>query len=383
MSTVSSPPVTTEGLLPCVPPTVCVPSLPHVDFKSILNKEVAAIHRPWDGTIMFSVCPYSAGVDSTPPVLTPAHFVCVDTCKYFSGRKCPVTHLYFDPVKYPSPPLVGLSVSSTGDDSLTDLKRDIKRSAFDSGFTLSTNGGGIGVTLLRCGAFRCRSESAEDHPNFCSTSLVANHKNRRQNGRAKSRRRHVRVKGVCPFRFNVKWDEHGYYVFLTNNFGNPRHQFHPQPFDPSTLPIPTSLLTEEEEQDTHHVTNSTCVTSGRNYVFSKFKQFLSRAKVAYLMSKDQGITKEDDITQMLDQFENSDQIKFSSITDVPTSEFRGHRGDFESASVVVSTSKQEDGEIVNLPVLDVPAMEPMEKAVKLSRRLQKIRDKQYQFIDIA
>ena len=277
MSTVSSPPVTAEGLPPCVPPTVCVPSSPHVDFKSILDKEVAAVHRPWDGTIMFSACPYSARVDSTPPVLTPAHFVCVGMCKYFSGRKCPVTHLYFDPVKYPSPPLVGLSVSSTGDDSLTDLKRDIKRSAFDSGFTLSTNGGGIGVTLLRCGAFRCRSESAEDHPDFCSTSLVANHKNRRQNGRAKSRRRHVRVKGVCPFRFNVKWGEHCYYVSLTNNSGNHRHQYHPQPFDPSTLPLPASLLTEEEKQDTQHVTDSTYVTSGRNYIRVQQVQEISQS----------------------------------------------------------------------------------------------------------
>ena len=76
-------------------------------------------------------------------------------------------------------------------------------------------------------------------------------------------------------------------------------------------------------------------------MFSKFKKFLSRVKVAYLTSKDQG---------------NSDQIKFTSITDVPTSEFRGPRGDAESASVVVSTTKQEDNEIVSTPVLDVPAM---------------------------
>ena len=92
--------------------------------------------------------------------------------------------------------------------------------------------------------------------------------------------------------------------------------------------------------------------AGTTYVFSKFKKFLSRTKVAYLASKDQGKTKEDDITRMLDQFENSDQIKFTSITDVPTSEFRGLRDDSESASVVVSTTKQEDGKIVNTLMLD-------------------------------
>ena len=108
-------------------------------------------------------------------------------------------------------------------------------------------------------------------------------------------------------------------------------------------------------------------------MFSKFKKFTSRAKVAYLTSKDQRKTKENDITRMLDQFENFDQIKLTSITDVPTSEFRGLHGGSESASVIVSATKQEDGEIVNTPVLNVPAMEPMEKAVKLLRGLQNTR----------
>ena len=118
-------------------------------------------------------------------------------------------------------------------------------------------------------------------------------------------------------------------------------------------------------------------------MFRKFKKFLSRAKVAYLTSKDQGKTKEDNITQMLDQFEYLDKIKFTSTSDVPSSDFRGKVGDSESASVVVSTTKQDDGEIVNTPVSDVLAMEPMEKAAKLSRRIQEIRDQQYQFIAIA
>ena len=86
---------------------------------------------------------------------------------------------------------------------------------------------------------------------------------------------------------------------------------------------------------------------------------------------------------MLDQFEHLDQIKFSFTSDVPSSKFRGKVGDSESVSVVVSTTKQDDGEIVNTPVSDVLAMEPMEKAAKLSRRIQEIRDQQYQFIAIA
>ena len=221
MSLVSFPPVAAEGLVPSVPPTVGVPSSPMIDFKSILDNEVAAAHRPWDDTIIFSVCPYAAGKDSTPPILTPTRLCCIDMCKYFIGRKSPVTDLYFNPAKYPPPPLMRHSTSSKEEDSLADLKKDIKRAGFDSGFILCTNGGDIGVTVFWCSAFRCRSESVEDDTELRSTSLVTNHKNRRQNRREKSRKRHVRVKSVFPFCFSVKWNEHGFYVFLTNNSGNP------------------------------------------------------------------------------------------------------------------------------------------------------------------
>ena len=77
-------------------------------------------------------------------------FLLVNMCSYFSGRKFPVTHLYFDPVKYPPHHLAGSTTSTKGKGavSLADLKRDIKGSAFDTGCTLCNNGGGSGVIVF-------------------------------------------------------------------------------------------------------------------------------------------------------------------------------------------------------------------------------------------
>ena len=133
-------------------------------------------------------------------------FLLVNMCSYFSGRKFSVTHLYFDPIKYPPHHLAGSTTSTKGKGavSLADLKRDIKGSAFDTGCTLCNNGGGSGVIVFRCAFPRCReSVHYEDDPDFRNTSLVATHRNKRKNGRAKPRRCHVRAKDVCPFRFSV------------------------------------------------------------------------------------------------------------------------------------------------------------------------------------
>jgi len=185
----------------------------------------------------------------------------------------------------------------------------------------------------------------------------------------------------------LKWDCHGFYVTLKYSSGNSEHTQHAQASNLQAIPMPFALMTKEEKESTRHVSKSSSISSGRNYVFSRYGKFFSRMKVAYLLSKDKtngSCSATDDIARMLSNFENSNDIKFTTISDVPTSELRGlPTGHEDHTSVVLSTTKGDNGQLNSTDLSSVTSAEGLVKHARMSRKSRKIRDNQYQFIGIA
>ncbi len=66
------------------------------------------------------------------------------------------------------------------------------------------------------------------------------------------------VKTTIKREISIPWDQYVHFVNLKNNSGNNVHNGHPKHHDPSTLPIPTRLLDDDEDKTVHHVVESAC-----------------------------------------------------------------------------------------------------------------------------
>ncbi len=193
----------------------------------------------------------------------------------------------------------------------------------------------------------------------------------------------MRKSEICKFHFSVFWDEQGYYVNLRNKGGKNTHNGHSKHHDPSNIPIPTRLLDVDEEETVNHVVESACnKAAGRNYMFKRFGKFISSMKVAYLNCKsnqDNDISG-NDIASMLANFEKSDEICFTTLSDVQKQDFSDRINFSESSnfletndpsieedSITLSTTKHHNGRIVNSPLSNISSMQGIEPLVKLER----------------
>jgi hypothetical protein len=103
-----------------------------------------------------------------------------------------------------------------------------------------------------------------------------------------------------------------------------------------------------------HVVNATSNNGcARNYLHGKFGKFVNIIKIAYLCRRENGTinSAKDDIDVMMENFAESNEISFVSLSDVPVKEF------FESKeittlkcntnhdTVTISTMKSFSGEI--------------------------------------
>ncbi len=152
------------------------------------------------------------------------------------------------------------------------------------------------------------------------------------------------------------------------------HNGHQQPHDPTSIPIPPRLLDEEEEETIKHGVESACNNAaGRNYMFKQMGKFISSMKVAYLNCMEtKSNSKEDDIDSMFSNFEKSNEIHCTTLSDVPTNAFLDNTNfsvnDFIKESLTVSTTKNIDEKIINSPVskmASIKAIETFEKNRKL------------------
>ena len=159
------------------------------------------------------------------------------------------------------------------------------------------------------------------------------------------------------------------------------HCFHSKVFKPSTLSFPTRLLTHEQIDDTKHAVEATCNKAvGRNFIKGKFGRFINHIKVAYLSQRDDDKSADSpkcDITNMLDDFRDSNEISFSTVSDVPmdllTDDLMGSTED----TVTISTTKManKDVEIEEMSTLDFG--KDIEAAAKNEREEKNCQKKMY------
>ncbi|KAL7528985.1 hypothetical protein ACHAXR_004319 [Thalassiosira sp. AJA248-18] len=239
-----------------------------------------------------------------------------------------------------------------------------------------------------------------DNP-YRQVSLVNNRKNNRHLGKGgPGAPRKIQTKstdGTCKLRFTIKWDCYGYYVYLERNTGNHTHTGHPRPLNPKETPIPTRLLSDEAINDVKHITEShTSARTARNFIYKKFGQFIASAKIAYLASKndDGSMKKSDDIHNMLDMFESSNEVRFTSLSDVPLTQYYEIAREEEdlatdeqstqvSDTITMSLTKDENNNIIQEDLKESSTLGEIADLAKEERKARKMKKKDELFISIA
>ena len=128
----------------------------------------------------------------------------------------------------------------------------------------------------------------------------------------------------CPFQFSIKWDHLGFFIPLNNKGGCSFHNFHPSSTDISNLAIPTCFLGEQEKDTLFSLAQSCCLNGvSCNYVFTRIGKFLSTSKISYLSKQDSSgnDSTENDYDNLLSYFQQTDDISYSVLWDVPVSQF--------------------------------------------------------------
>ena len=343
--------------LPCLArPPAAAPLAPH-DIHFLLDKEVKAMCEPWLGNIPMEV--YEMHYNESPDtelLFQPGKKKTVNIASYLGeGNMQLVKRLYFDPSKYPpmSGPDVSLGQKANGWEY---LRRDLEMAANENGSAIISNGG-LGKSnptqwkrWFQCNCLReSRGKSKDEalaETNYRKSALINNRKENRKGGESMSKRVNtvlVQKKKTCKFRFTIKCDHVGFYVDLARNSGCGMHNDHPNESRP--LPVPTRLLSEEQISDTQHVVAATCnKTAGRNLVFTKFGRFINNAKTAYLAGRDgrKESGKKSDVERMLDNFQDSNEVQFTCISDVPLEELTSEELDGIDFSQKKSKSKKVD-----------------------------------------
>ena len=123
----------------------------------------------------------------------------------------------------------------------------------------------------------------------------------------------------CGFRFTMKWDKWGFYINLTHNSGTMVHSGHPRTFEPLDAAYPTRLISADEKVTAKAAVESSYNNGcGRNFLHARISRYLERMKVAYLTRKKN--TTSDHISAMLDSFRESDEVKYTILSDVPAND---------------------------------------------------------------
>ena len=131
------------------------------------------------------------------------------------------------------------------------------------------------------------------------------------------------------------------------------HSSRPKLLDITYLPCSTRLLTSHQIEDALHVMNSTSNNgTARNYLRGRFGKFVNLIKVAYFGRKANGKldSMKDDIDHMMENFVNSDEISFISLSDVSATDFfdtdaQVNSGKTPDDTVTISTFKLSPGDV--------------------------------------
>ena len=195
-----------------------------------LDNIADSLVQNWKGTIVVKLDRNGSGILQD-----------YDLCNYIGKYKNEVhDRFYFDLSEY-SPPPAGLKTIPKDDNSWNKLKLYITRQSHDSGSPVVANGSNNnGTRKFVCFCHRLYKEDAKKKKGPFREEYIVNSKNRgsRPNGREAPRRCVTKLAlsrdKICKFKFQISWDEKGYFLNLTA--GNPYHAFHPK-VDPSKIPI--------------------------------------------------------------------------------------------------------------------------------------------------
>ena len=267
----------------------------------------------------------------------------IDVCQYLNGAYPNVVALHFCPKQYKPPangpnyqPSKNLKKKKAGDTNFkydciddrifSDLRDYIERVSVAMDCSVICNGQNGSAKNTRkfvCKEiYRLQQDNKEKAPGeYRQTYMINNDKRgRRKDGKKGPRKTAVSdtTQGICPLKFLLKWDSHGYFIELRRNAGCGMHEFHPMPV-PNSTPLPARLLTEEEIETVKHITDATFNNGcGRNYLFQTLGKHLSRAKVAYITGqKDED---KDEIERMFEFMENSEDVSYNILWDPAASE---------------------------------------------------------------
>ena len=369
-------------------------------IQDLLDADIAAQSKSWRGSIPFQC--YVFGVegndDKNDPFKSP--IMDIDICDFLNGASN-AERLYFCPKTY-FPPDLEAPASNCASWEL--LKQDLGNAAHSAGSPIVSNGGGArGRKSFKCQVIHRSRESLamqlDENRQHRGTSLVndALENSRGKKGKSMPRKRNIAFDGTtCKFNFDVKWDQYGYFVNLFRGAGNPTHNNHPKPIDPTVIPYPSHLLsTKKKEEIRNAVAASQSYSVGRNYVLKSVDKFFNAAKVAFLNRKtDNGTHEGDDISMMLHNFKQSKEIAFTTMSDIPIDMFESLPdkdeninpqvpAKHENMTLTVSTTKDHTGEIIINRATDIDGLSPLEAVAKKTRVERKICSSQYLFMSIA
>ena len=130
---------------------------------------------------------------------------------------------------------------------------------------------------------------------------------------------------------------------------------------------------------------TTDIGVGRNFLFRTTGRYFNTIKLAYLDRKEKGKDKtSDDIQCMIQNFQASDEIKFTTLSDVPVSKLHNFDTSKTNAeTLTISTTKDHAGSIINKSIEDDPLLAPISENAKKERVCKKMLAAQYLFISIA
>lgn len=408
------------------------------DVQRFLNDTVDKLEKEkWVGELVLPVIPISAAVFKSRKVndvLSSQLPIMTDICKSIGGGGDPsIVALYLDPKQYKPPeqgtkytPSASLKSKKVGDKQFqyeceddkvfTELKDRIERISIDNDCSVICNGRNGSCSNSRkfvCeGLYRTRkdckskddSDTSKKPPEYRPTYMIKNDKRgRREGGKSLPRRRAVSQPLVeegegdekkksltCPFKVVLKWDEYGYFFELRRNAGCCDHMYHPQPV-PRSTPLPARLLTDEEVETVRNVTDSTFNNgAGRNYLYTTLDKHMSRAKVAYLTSRDD--QDKDEIERMFDFMKESDDVSYNicwdpsksadESTKKPAADTKCTTLPERSEPTLVSTTKT-NGEVTHVDVAEDPTMHHIATEVDNARTNQNINEDESVFVSIA
>ena len=391
----------------------CPPSLSQYsisDIAALVDDQVQDLSKPWRGKLMFEVTVVNHDVNINQDLIDSTEPVVVNISSYLGGEGYPAKRLYFSATEYP-PPIHPTEMKGRAENNKSPgwilLKKKLCESAYDGGqiiivdgYNSHNNGQNRRFVCENHAQHDSRYQKliVDDKNPLRGTSLVNNRKNNRSGGKQKSKRTkqfHDHEK-VCKFGFLLKWDEFGFYIELARRAGNADHEGHGQILEKQAVPVPLRFLTSQEKDNARSIMNATCNRSaGRNFLYNRFGKYLNRMKMAYVDTQrnaDDGdvipsTTKKDDILRMIDDMQNSQEVSYTCLSDVPTSdlspELKRQRAHLADKTVTVATTKSPTGTIVEEDYTTKPMLNEIVDSVQEERNDRRLKDIDSLFIAMA